>query len=280
MAPPTRVATISRPSSAFEHDSCGTGFVARASGEPSRRVLDLALEALVRLEHRGAIAADGKSGDGAGVQTQIPRQLFVREAARLGHHLNADDPFAVGTVFVPPGDETSMAQLERALTSPRLSVIGWREVPVDPEALGEFAQANLPRILHILVAPRVPLSAEAFERELYLARKAYEREAPAAYICSLSCRHLVYKALCAPHQLPRFYGDLADPLFQTAFALYHQRFSTNTLPSWELAQPLRLLAHNGEINTIWGNRAWMRSREHILPHEVSPVLRDGWYGSR
>ncbi len=280
---PTRIATISRPSSAlvplydrrFEHDSCGTGFVARASGEPSRRVLDLALEALVRLEHRGAIAADGKSGDGSGVQTQIPRQLFVREAARLGHHLNADDPLAVGTLFVPPGDETSMAQLERALTSPRLSIIGWREVPVDPEALGEFAQANLPRILHILVAPQVQLSAEAFERELYLARKTYEREAPAAYVCSLSCRHLVYKALCAPHQLPLFYGDLADPLYQTAFALYHQRFSTNTLPSWELAQPLRLLAHNGEINTIWGNRAWIRSREHRLPHEVGPVLPDG-----
>ena len=172
-----------------------------------------------------------------------------------------------------------MAQLERALTSPRLSVIGWRDVPVDPEALGEFAQANLPRILHILVIPRVELSAEEFERELFLARKAYEREAPAAYICSLSCRHLVYKALCAPHQLPHFYGDLADPLFQTAFALYHQRFSTNTLPSWELAQPLRLLAHNGEINTIWGNRAWMRSREHRLPREVGPVLQDGWSDS-
>ncbi len=271
---PNRVPNTSTPSTAsplydprFEHDNCGTGFVAHVSGHPRRTVVEHALEALARLEHRGAIAADGKSGDGAGVLTEIPKRLFARSAARFTRPLNPDDMFGVG---VP-----SAELLEQTLTSHGLDVIGWRDVPVAPSQLGEFARATLPDIRHVLVVPRSPVGPEEFERTLYHARKAFERASPAAYICSLSGQHIVYKALCAPRQLPRFYPDLQDPEYESAFALYHQRFSTNTLPSWELAQPFRLLAHNGEINTVWGNRAWMRSRQHELPSSVHPVLDDG-----
>ncbi len=277
--PRDRTVTRSQPSQTlslydprFEHDSCGVGFVARVSGAANHEVLERALEALVRLEHRGASAADGKSGDGAGVQTQLPKRLFVAEAARLGLRLATDDTFAVGMVFVPPGDERSPASLEAALASRGLNVLGWRNVPVDAERLGDFARASLPHIKQILIAPGGRSNADTFERDLYLARKTYEREQPDGYVCSLSSQHIVYKALCAPRQLPRFYKDLASPRYEAAFALYHQRFSTNTLPAWELVQPFRLLAHNGEINTLWANRAWMRSREQELPASVRPVL--------
>jgi len=267
--------TVSLYDPRFERDSCGVGFVARTSGEASHEVLERALGALVRLEHRGAIAADGKSGDGAGVETQLPKRLFVAEAARLGLRLATDDDFAVGMVFVPPGDDVSLAALECALAARGLNVLGWRDVPVDPEQLGDSARASLPGIRQIIVAPSRRSSGDAFESDLYLARKAYEREQRHAYVCSLSSRQIVYKALCAPHQLARFYEDLANPMYEAAFALYHQRFSTNTLPAWELAQPFRLLAHNGEINTLWANRAWMRSREQELPAAVRPVLGEG-----
>jgi glutamate synthase (ferredoxin) len=279
--PRNRTVTGSHPSHTaclydprFEHDSCGVGFVARTSGEASHAVVERALEALVRLEHRGAIAADGKSGDGAGVQTQVPKRLFVAAAARLGLRLAADDTFAVGMLFVPHGDERSRTALECALAARGLKALGWRNVPVDAQRLGDFARASLPQIQQILVAPCRRSDADGFERDLYLARKAYERDRPDGYVCSLSSRHIVYKALCLPRQLSRFYEDLANPLYESAFALYHQRFSTNTLPAWELAQPFRLLAHNGEINTLWANKAWMRSREQELPPSVRPVLDD------
>jgi glutamate synthase (ferredoxin) len=282
LLPRDRTVTRSQPSHTvslhdhrFEHDSCGVGFVARISGAASHEVLERALEALVRLEHRGAIAADGKSGDGAGVQTQLPKRLFVEEAAQLGCRLATDDAFAVGMVFVPPGDQRSPAALESALASQGLNALGWRNVPVDADQLGDFARASIPHIRQILIAPGGRSSANAFERDLYLARKTYEQGQPHAYVCSLSSQHVVYKALCAPHQLARFYEDLANPGYETAYALYHQRFSTNTLPAWELAQPFRLLAHNGEINTLWANRAWMRSREQELPASVRPVLGEG-----
>jgi glutamate synthase (NADPH/NADH) large chain len=251
----------------FEHDACGTGFVARASGAAGHDVLRLAVTALARLEHRGAMAADGKSGDGAGVLTQIPRALLADALPGRG-----DAPWGVGMLFLPPGGDAAQAALARALDTHGLALAGWRTPPLDPSALGAEARATQPLIRQALVTPRETLDAEEFERRLYRARKAFERAEPAAYVCSLSGRHVVYKALCAPHQLPAFYRDLADPGYETAFALYHSRFSTNTLPSWEMAQPFRLLAHNGEINTLWGNRAWMRSREHELPAELRPVL--------
>ncbi|MEE9609120.1 MAG: glutamate synthase central domain-containing protein, partial [Myxococcota bacterium] len=256
----------------FEHDGCGVGFVARTSGRPSHDILQMALEAVRRLTHRGAVAADGKSGDGAGVLTQIPRRLFAREAERLGWRLDDGDLFGVGMLFLPEGDDTSEAALSAALQARGLRLLGWREVPVEADALGAVARAAAPDIRQVVVLPGRGMDGEQFERQLYLARKRFEREKTGGYVCSLSCRTVVYKALCAAHQLDRFYLDLRDPLFETAMALYHQRYSTNTLPSWPLAQPLRLLAHNGEINTLWGNRARMRARESQLPPEVRPVL--------
>jgi glutamate synthase (NADPH/NADH) large chain len=213
------------------------------------------------------VAADGRSGDGAGILTQIPRALIAEAAPGAG-----DTLWAVGMLFLPPGCGTAEAALARALDAHGLALAGWRNPPLDPSALGAAARATQPLIRQAVVSPRDALDADELERRLYRARKRFEREEPAAYVCSLSARHVVYKALCAPHQLPAFYRDLADPRYETAFALYHSRFSTNTLPSWELAQPFRLLAHNGEINTLWGNRAWMRSRERELPAELRPVL--------
>ncbi len=255
----------------FEHDACGVGFVARISGDADHAILRMALEAVERLAHRGAIAADGKSGDGAGLLTQLPRRLFAREAKKLGR-VGADDPLGVGMVFLPHGNEAPAAALERALEARGLEVLGWRPVPIDPGSLGTSARASLPLIRQILIRARPGGDPERFERELYLARKAFEREGHDAYVCSLSCRTVVYKALCAASQLRAFYADLSDPVYETPLAVYHQRYSTNTFPSWGLAQPFRLLAHNGEINTLWGNRSRMRARETELPKEVRPVL--------
>jgi glutamate synthase (ferredoxin) len=255
----------------FEHDGCGVGFVARTSGRPDRRILDMALEAVTRLAHRGAVAADGRSGDGAGVLTEIPRALFRREAERSGWRLDDDALFGVGMLFLPPDDGSAEAMLEESLADGGVDAVGWRDVPIDPSALGERAREVMPRIRQVVVQSREPVAARELERRLYLARKAFERRG-VGYVCSLSCRTVVYKALCAARQLARFYRDLSDPAYETALALFHQRYSTNTLPSWPLAQPLRMAGHNGEINTLWGNRRWMRARARDLPAEVKPVL--------
>ncbi|HEV2130699.1 MAG TPA: glutamate synthase large subunit, partial [Longimicrobiaceae bacterium] len=257
----------------FEHDACGVGFVARVSGIPEAGIVSMALQALASLAHRGGVAADGKSGDGAGLLTQIPRRLFAQEAAHLGVPTSRRELLGVGMVFLPAGADSEMRRLEWALEAQELRVLGWRSVPIEVEALGVSARATLPDILQILVAPP-GLEADAFEQRLYLGRRAWEREAEAGYLCSLSCRTLVYKALCGGTELGHFYPDLRDPLYESALAVFHQRFSTNTLPSWTLAQPFRLLAHNGEINTLGSNRAWMRAREPQLPEGVRPVLRE------
>lgn len=260
----------------FEHDACGVGFIARTDGHPSHELLQQALEAVCRLSHRGAVAADGRSGDGAGVMTQIPRGLLLGELQRLGHVLGPQQLLGVGMVFLPADDPGCVAvSLEAALEAQGLAVAGWREAPLAADALGEQARQVLPCIRQVLALPPPGMHAHEFERRLYLARKAFEREHTEAHVCSLSCRTIVYKALCAAQQLARFYLDLADPAFETAFAVLHQRYSTNTLPSWPLAQPFRLLAANGEINTLWGNRAWMRARAYELPPETQPVLTEG-----
>jgi len=261
----------------FEHDACGVGFVARLSGEPAHDIVAKAVEAVANLSHRGAVAADGKSGDGSGVLTQLPRQLLVREAERLGlGRLNARDPIGVGMFFLPPmGGE---AIVEGALLDAGLRLLGWRDVPIDADQLGAGARSTLPSIRQALIVPREGDSGE-FEHSLYLLRKDIERRAERAglfkdgfYVVSLSCRTLVYKGMFAAHQLPAFFLDLRDPDYQSAMAVYHQRYSTNTFPTWQLAQPFRMLAHNGEINTLLGNRAWMRAREPRLPESVQPVI--------
>ncbi|MGQ0814161.1 MAG: glutamate synthase central domain-containing protein, partial [Gemmatimonadota bacterium] len=261
--------------SMLERGACGVGFVARVSGRPDHALVRTALEAVSCLEHRGAVAADGKSGDGAGILTQIPRRLLAREVEQGGLKLRKGERLGIGMLFLPRGDVLGQRAMNSALEAQGLRVLGWRLVPVDAAALGEAARATLPDIRQVLVAGPAGTRGAVFEQHLYLAQKSFERARAPGYICSLSARTIVYKALCGAHQIPRFYTDLNDPLYQSALAVYHQRYSTNTLPSWEMAQPFRMLAHNGEINTLWGNRAWMRVREAELPPELCPVLTDG-----
>src|SRR5690348_1439039 len=258
-----------------EQDACGVGFVARASGERSHEVTRLALEALKRVAHRGAAATDS-SGDGAGILTQIPAPLFYREALRQGLPLEPGQPFAVGMFFLPR-EATALARvtaiIEDVLAGDGLSVLGWREVPVRPDVLGAGARATCPTIRQLILGPAADRrgDAAAWERALYLARKTIDArvaeggpELEPFFICSLSARTIVYKALLTGTQLGAFFPDLESPDFQTALAVFHQRYSTNTTSSWPLAQPFRLLAHNGEINTLWGNRNAMRAREPAL----------------
>src|SRR5438105_4102941 len=258
-----------------EQDACGVGFVARASGERSHEVARLALEALKRVAHRGAAATDS-SGDGAGVLTQIPAPLFYREAARLGLPLPAGESFAVGRCF-RPREAAALARvtaiIEDVLRGDGLSVLGWREVPVRLDVLGAGARATCPTIRQVLIGPAADRRGDtaAWERALYLARKTIDSrladggpELEPFFVCSLSARTIVYKALLTGTQLGAFFPDLESPDFQTALAVFHQRYSTNTTSSWPLAQPFRLLAHNGEINTLWGNRNAMRAREPAL----------------
>jgi glutamate synthase (NADPH/NADH) large chain/glutamate synthase (ferredoxin) len=243
-----------------ERDACGVGFVARADGERTHDILSMALTAVARLAHRGA-ASNDRSGDGAGVLTQIPHRLLgVGPAERV----------ALGMFFLPPrAADEAVDLIESALVTLGMSVLGWRVVPVDSGVLGPLAAANQPIIRQVFVGPPSgPLNAQVWERRLYLARRVIERRAAEAgldlFVCSLSCRTVVYKALLVGTELPGFYADLRSPLFETAITVFHQRYSTNTLPSWPLAQPFRLLAHNGEINTLWGNRNAMRAREPAL----------------
>ena len=249
-----------------ERDACGVGFVARADGLRSPEILAMALTAVARLAHRGA-ASNDRSGDGAGVLTQIPHRLLgVGPAERV----------ALGMFFLPPGGpalDLAVDMIEGVIVSLGMSVLGWRVVPVDGSVLGPLAAASQPTIRQLFVGPpRGPANSQAWERRLYLARRLIERKAAQdglqLFVCSLSCRTVVYKALLVGTELPHFYADLRSPLYETGIAVFHQRYSTNTLPSWPLAQPFRLLAHNGEINTLWGNRNAMRAREPALAAPV------------
>ena len=259
-----------------EHDACGVGFVAQASGARSHEVVTMALEAVARVAHRGAASTDC-SGDGAGLLTQIPHRLFYRDAYRLGLHLQPGLPFGVGAFFLPREPEAlgqSVAMIEAVLAEDGIPFLGWRDVPTNPAALGPTALASCPVIRQVLVGrPALAADEEQWERALYLARREMERRAeerrlPGFYACSLSCRTIVYKALLTGTQLPAFFTDFRFPEYESAIAVFHQRYSTNTLPSWPLAQPFRLLAHNGEINTLWGNRNAMTMRQPML---ASPV---------
>jgi glutamate synthase (NADPH/NADH) large chain/glutamate synthase (ferredoxin) len=259
-----------------EHDACGVGFVATASGVRSHEVVGMALEAVARVAHRGAASTDN-SGDGAGLLTQIPARLFYRDAYRQGLHLQPGLPFGVGAFFLPREPEAlgaSVRMIEEVLAGDGIPFLGWREVPVNSGALGPTALASCPVIRQVLVGrPALAADEDAWERALYLARREMERRAerlllPGFYACSLSCRTVVYKALLTGTQLSAFYTDFRYPEYESAIAVFHQRYSTNTLPSWPLAQPFRLLAHNGEINTLWGNRNAMTMRQPMLSSPV------------
>ncbi len=252
----------------FDHDSCGVGFVASSKNIPSRIVLVDALTALARLAHRGAVAADGKSSDGVGIMTVVPRALLLRET---GITLDDAKPLGVGVVFVREAGAPTCAVLEACLAEQKLTLLGWRDVPTRPQVLGEIALGTMPQIRHALITGEGDI-----ERALYLARKGFERKLEAGettgYIASLSAKTIVYKSMCIGRLLPEFYPDLQDETYVTPFALFHQRYATNTTPAWHRAQPGRALAHNGEINTVWGNRARMEARYSTLPDECQPIL--------
>ncbi len=250
----------------FDFDSCGVGFVAQLSAEPSHRILSHALTALARLEHRGAVAADGKSSDGVGVTTVVPRAWLL---AQTGLTLPARKPLGVAVVFLPEDHSAPRAEIEAAIAARDLEVLVWRPVPTSPGVLGEIAAASRPSIWHVLITSDEPAG---FDRRLFLARKQFERSGLPGYVVSISSATMVYKALCAGRLLAEFYPDLADPEFKTPIALFHQRYATNVLPSWDRAQPFRTLAHNGEINTIWGNRSNMEARAATMPLDLHPVL--------
>src|SRR5258708_1695017 len=241
-----------------DHDACGTGFVVRPACGATHEVVDRALVALQRLSHRGGVDADASSGDGAGLLTGIPRRMLTRIAS----HLRAPLPgvFGLGMLFIQRGDESRVHAAVSALAfDARLNLLGWREVPANYSVLGPRAAETAPSVWQCFITTTG--LGDDFERRLFLLRKRAEAELKdAAYFCSLSSRTVVYKGLLAPRQLAEFYPDLTDPDFETSFAIFHQRFSTNTQPSWRLAQPFRLLAHNGEINTITGNRRWIVAR--------------------
>jgi glutamate synthase (ferredoxin) len=245
-----------------DHDACGTGFIARLGGGPSYDIIQFALTALERLTHRGGVDADGASGDGAGLLTSLPKPFFRARAQELS--IDLPEQFAVGFAFFPASEAPeARAAIEAAADSERLRVLGWRRVPVNTDSLGRRALETMPEIWQFFVEPFHPSRGSArFEWRLALLRKRAESLLPSrSYICSLSSQTIVYKGLLTPWQFPQFYEDLRDPSFETTFAIFHQRYSTNTQPSWHLAQPFRYVAHNGEINTIVSNRRWLRAKE-------------------
>src|SRR6266704_3222812 len=258
-----------------DHDACGTGFVARLGGAPSYEIIQISLTALERLTHRGGVDADGASGDGAGLLTSLPHRFFRERAQEL--RIELPEHFGVGFAFLPASATTEFrAAIEIAADTERLQVTGWRRVPVNVNALGRKALETMPEIWQFFVTLlHSSGELEGFERRLMLLRKRAESLLPPrCYLCSLSSQTIVYKGLLTPWQFPQFYEDLRDPSFGVTFAVFHQRYSTNTQPSWHLAQPFRYAAHNGEINTIVSNRRWLRAKER----EIQERLKVGpWF---
>ena len=257
----------------FEHDACGVGFLVNVDGSRTHRIVADGIIVLKNLVHRGAVGGDMLTGDGAGILCQVPHRFFEAEAARLGMRLPPAGSYGIGMLFLPAGKtgrDRAKGLVDRVLASEGVSVLGWREVPVEPDCLGEIALASMPGVEQVLVAVD-GRAGEELERKLYVARKALERAASAdgfsledLYVCSLSARTIVYKGMFTAPQLERFYPDLSDPRFESALAVVHQRYSTNTFPSWALAQPFRCIAHNGEINTLRGNINKMNARQKTM----------------
>jgi len=254
---------------AAEHDACGVGLVTTIDGQPRREVVLAGIEALKAVWHRGAVDADGLTGDGAGIHVQIP-QNFFKEHVRLTGHKTIEGRLAVGMVFLPRTDfaaqEACRTIVEKEIIQFGYYIYGWRQVPVNISVIGEKANDTRPEIEQIMIANARGIDDDAFERDLYIIRRRIEKLVLREtindfYICSLSCRSIIYKGMFLAEQLSVFYPDLMDERFISNFAIYHQRYSTNTFPTWRLAQPFRMLAHNGEINTIRGNINWMRSHE-------------------
>jgi glutamate synthase (NADPH) large chain len=256
-----------------EHDACGLGFLVNINGEKTHSIISGGVSVLKNLLHRGATGADDKTGDGAGLQFQIPHLFFKKIADESGWELPSPGYYGAGMFFLP-ADKTLRDKycetVNLCMEEAGLKVTGWRDVPVVPESIGGASLEKMPFIAQCFV-DGCGLYDSELERKLYIARKDAESRVASLknddqyfYAVSLSCRTIVYKGLLMPDQVEQFYPDLTDPLVESAFVIVHQRYSTNTFPSWSLAQPFRYLCHNGEINTLRGNRNWMASRKEIL----------------
>ena len=258
---------------ASEHDACGVGMVVNIRGDKTHELVASALSVLENMSHRGAEGADGKSGDGAGIMVQIPHEFILLQGIPVpekGH-------YGTGLVFLPREEakrpeilDKFRAEVERE--GCQLTFV--RDVPVDPSCLGEVAAAGEPHTVQVFVTCREYMEEAELERKLYRIRKHVERLGEDCYICSLSTRNIVYKGMLTSRQLREYYTDLTSPWFTSAMAIVHSRFSTNTFPQWSLAQPFRMLCHNGEINTIRGNRSWMQARESVLGSGVLGDISD------
>ncbi|MBI0432319.1 glutamate synthase large subunit [Roseomonas sp. KE0001] len=274
-----------------EHDACGVGLVAALDGKPRRDVVQSGIDALKAVWHRGAVDADGKTGDGAGIHIEIPQDFFAEVVERGGDRLRPGR-IAVGMVFLPKTDLSAQERCRQIVETEILNagyhIYGWRQVPIDVSCIGEKANATRPEIEQILIWDPEQRDAATCERDMYVIRRRIEKQALAAqvpelYLCSLSCRSMIYKGMFLAENLTDFYPDLLDSRFVSRFAIYHQRYSTNTFPTWRLAQPFRMLAHNGEINTVHGNINWMKSHETRLAHplldpfmeDIKPVVQAG-----
>ncbi|MCC6917577.1 MAG: glutamate synthase large subunit [Alphaproteobacteria bacterium] len=274
-----------------EHDACGVGMVAAIDGTPRREVVEGAIQALKAVWHRGAVDADGKTGDGAGIHVQVPRAFFEEQVQRAGHRLR-DGHLGIGMIFLPRTDygaqEACRTIVESELLNFGYYIYGWRQVPVDISVIGEKANATRPEIEQIMFDYPGHEDIEQVERELFIVRRRIEKRVREAsildfYICSFSTRSLIYKGMFLAASLPVFYPDLQDARFVSPMAIFHQRYSTNTFPTWRLAHPFRMLAHNGEINTVKGNTNWMRSHEIKMASEafaghesdIKPIIQPG-----
>ncbi|PGH54806.1 glutamate synthase large subunit [Azospirillum palustre] len=261
---------------ADEHDACGVGFIAAIDGKPRRSVVEKGIEALKAVWHRGAVDADGKTGDGAGIHVQVPQKFFKDHVKIIGH-LPPENNLAVGQVFLPrislDAQEACRCIVETEILAFGYYIYGWRQVPINVDIIGEKANATRPEIEQIIIGNAKGVSDEQFELDLYIIRRRIEKAVHGEqindfYICSLSARSIIYKGMFLAEQLSTFYPDLTDERFESSFAIYHQRYSTNTFPTWPLAQPFRMLAHNGEINTLKGNVNWMKAHETRMEHPV------------
>jgi glutamate synthase (NADPH/NADH) large chain len=272
-----------------ERDNCGVGLVCAIDGKPRREVVDLAIRALKAIWHRGAVDADGKTGDGAGILVGLPQDFFAAQVQGVGHTVRPG-AIAVGQIFLPRTDpgpqEAARTIVESEVLRFGFYIYGWRQVPMDISALGEKAAATRPEIEQIMLGAPRGLEGEDLERALFLCRKRIEKRVatanlPGFYICSLSAKSIIYKGMFLAQHIDLFYPDLRDERFVSAVAIFHQRYSTNTFPEWRLAQPFRMLAHNGEINTLKGNINWMKSHEIRMAaqafgehgEDVKPVIQ-------
>ncbi len=274
-----------------EHDACGVGLVAALDGTPRREIVEMGVRALKAVWHRGAVDADGKTGDGAGIRVDVPQEFFKAQVARTGHEPNAG-PICVGQIFLPRtdllGQEAARTIVENEILKFGFYIYGWRQPPINPSVIGRKANDTRPEIEQVLFYDAQERPAADLERALYICRRRIERRAreaaiPSFYVCSLSQRNLIYKGMFLAEDIDRFYPDLTDERFVSSVAIYHQRYSTNTFPQWWLAQPFRMLAHNGEINTVRGNENWMKSHEIRMvadafrghENDLKPVISNG-----